>query len=93
VAVDTKKGLITPVVREADAKGLKQISADMNLLKEKAVEGKLTPDEYQVKHDTRKYCVSSAVLQQGGTFTISNMGMKGARQFTAIINPPQVMEI
>ena len=48
VAVDTKKGLITPVVREADAKGLKQISADMSLLREKAVEGKLTPDEYQV---------------------------------------------
>jgi len=48
VAVDTKKGLITPVVREADAKGLKQISADMSLLREKAVDGKLTPDEYQV---------------------------------------------
>ena len=26
----------------------------------------------------------------GGTFTISNLGMFGVRQFTAIINPPQV---
>jgi pyruvate dehydrogenase E2 component (dihydrolipoamide acetyltransferase) len=26
---------------------------------------------------------------QGGTFTISNMGMFGVREFTAIINPPQ----
>jgi len=26
---------------------------------------------------------------QGGTFTISNMGMMGVNQFTAIINPPQ----
>ena len=26
---------------------------------------------------------------QGGTFTISNLGMFGVRQFTAIINPPQ----
>ena len=26
---------------------------------------------------------------QGGTFSISNLGMFGTRQFTAIINPPQ----
>ena len=26
----------------------------------------------------------------GGTFTISNLGMFGVAQFTAIINPPQV---
>ena len=26
---------------------------------------------------------------QGGTFTISNLGMFGIKQFTAIINPPQ----
>ena len=26
---------------------------------------------------------------QGGTFTISNLGMYGVKQFTAIINPPQ----
>ena len=25
----------------------------------------------------------------GGTFTVSNLGMLGVRQFTAIINPPQ----
>lgn len=29
---------------------------------------------------------------QGGTFTISNLGMYGIKQFTAIINPPQVIE-
>lgn len=72
VAVDTDKGLITPVVVNADAKGLKQISSDMHMLRNKALEGKLTPEEYQ-----------------GGTFTISNLGMKGVKQFTAIINPPQ----
>lgn len=27
---------------------------------------------------------------QGGTFTISNLGMFGVEQFTAVINPPQV---
>lgn len=26
---------------------------------------------------------------QGGTFTISNLGMYGVKSFTAIINPPQ----
>ena len=26
---------------------------------------------------------------QGGTFTISNLGMFGVKSFTAIINPPQ----
>ena len=26
----------------------------------------------------------------GGTFTISNLGMFGIKQFTAVINPPQV---
>jgi len=49
------------VVREADAKGLKQISADMRLLREKAVNGKLTPDEYQVK-DTILYFLTYVSL-------------------------------
>ena len=67
MAVDTKKGLITPVVREADAKGLKQISADMGLLREKAVEGKLTPDEYQVR-DLSCVCVSHRLFTTGRYF-------------------------
>jgi len=28
-------------------------------------------------------------ILQGGTFSISNLGMFGVRNFTAIINPPQ----
>lgn len=28
-------------------------------------------------------------MLQGGTFTISNLGMFGVKEFTAIINPPQ----
>ena len=53
VAVDTAKGLITPVVVNADAKGLKQISSDMQTLRNKALEGKLMPEEYMVSID---YC-------------------------------------
>ena len=48
MAVDAGKGLITPVVMNADAKGLKQISSDMKTLRNKAMEGKLMPEEYQV---------------------------------------------
>ena len=33
----------------------------------------------------------SAEEYQGGTFTISNLGMYGIKNFTAIINPPQSM--
>ncbi len=73
VAVATDAGgLITPIVRSADKKGLAAISAEMKDLAARARIGKLMPDEYQ-----------------GGTFSISNMGMFGVREFTAIINPPQ----
>ncbi len=72
VAVGTEEGLITPVIRAAHAKGLREISAEMKALGEKAREKKLKPDEYQ-----------------GGTFTISNLGMFGVTEFNAIINAPQ----
>jgi pyruvate dehydrogenase E2 component (dihydrolipoamide acetyltransferase) len=72
VAVATKGGLITPVVRQAHAKGLEQISNEMKELADKAKDGKLMPEEYQ-----------------GGTFSISNLGMYGIKQFDAVINPPQ----
>ena len=72
VAVATPNGLITPVVRGADNKGLTAISAEMKDFGSRAREGKLMPEDYQ-----------------GGGFTISNMGMMGIKEFSAIINPPQ----
>ncbi|KAJ2928835.1 hypothetical protein H1R20_g8266, partial [Candolleomyces eurysporus] len=72
VAVATPTGLITPIIKDAGAKGLASISAEAKGLAKKARDGKLTPTEYQ-----------------GGTFTISNLGMFGIDHFTAIINPPQ----
>jgi len=72
VAVATDRGLITPIVRNAGAKGLETISNEMKGLAEKARQGKLAPEEYQ-----------------GGTFSISNLGMYGIKQFEAVINPPQ----
>jgi len=72
VAVATPGGLITPIIRNADAKSLSAISAEMKDLAARAREGKLRPEEYQ-----------------GGTFSVSNLGMFGIREFAAVINPPQ----
>ncbi len=72
VAVATPGGLITPIVKAAETKGLATISAEMKDLAGRAREGKLKPAEYQ-----------------GGTFSVSNLGMFGVTDFAAIINPPQ----
>ncbi|MED6309519.1 MAG: 2-oxo acid dehydrogenase subunit E2, partial [Pseudomonadota bacterium] len=72
VAVAIEGGLITPVVRQADNKGLETISSEMKVFSEQAREGKLGPEDYQ-----------------GGTFSISNLGMYGIKDFCAVINPPQ----
>jgi len=47
VAVAAPSGLITPLVRAADAKSLRQISAEMKELAARARAGRLRPDEYQ----------------------------------------------
>ncbi|MEX2449362.1 MAG: pyruvate dehydrogenase complex dihydrolipoamide acetyltransferase [Rhodospirillales bacterium] len=47
VAVATKSGLITPVIRDADNKGLADVSNAMKDLAARAQDGKLTPEEYQ----------------------------------------------
>ena len=72
VAVDTGKGLITPIVTNVESKGLAEISETVKELAARAKAGKLQPHEFQ-----------------GGTITVSNLGMFGINQFTAIINPPQ----
>ncbi|KKJ75496.1 branched-chain alpha-keto acid dehydrogenase subunit E2 [Kiloniella litopenaei] len=72
VAVATPSGLITPIIKAAQNKGLGVISEEMKDLAGRARDGKLKPEEYQ-----------------GGTFSISNLGMFGIKDFSAIINPPQ----
>ncbi|EPY25162.1 pyruvate dehydrogenase E2 component (dihydrolipoamide acetyltransferase) [Angomonas deanei] len=47
VAVATPTGLITPIIRNAQAKGLVEISKEMKALAKKAREGTLQPDEFQ----------------------------------------------
>ena len=71
IAVATPEGLITPVIRDADQKGVDAIAAEVRDLAGRARNRKLRPDEYQ-----------------GSTITISNLGMFGIEEFTAVINPP-----
>jgi pyruvate dehydrogenase E2 component (dihydrolipoyllysine-residue acetyltransferase) len=72
VAVALDDGLITPIIKGADQKGLAQIAQESKDLAERARAGKLKLEEFQ-----------------GGTFSISNLGMYGIREFAAVINPPQ----
>jgi pyruvate dehydrogenase E2 component (dihydrolipoamide acetyltransferase) len=46
-AADTPNGLVVPVIKDADKKGILQISQEMGELAKKARDGKLTPAEMQ----------------------------------------------
>jgi pyruvate dehydrogenase E2 component (dihydrolipoamide acetyltransferase) len=72
VAVAIDEGLITPIIRSANKKGIAEISREVRELAGKARDKKLQPEEYT-----------------GATFSISNLGMFGITEFTAIINPPE----
>lgn len=72
LAVDTEEGLLAPVVRDVDAKSLRQIASETKSLIEGARQQRLAHG-----------------AMQGGTFTITNLGMYGIDAFTPIINLPQ----
>lgn len=72
VAVAVEEGLITPIVHDADRKGVADIAAEVRELAGRAREKKLKPEEYT-----------------GATFSVSNLGMFGIHEFTAVINPPE----
>jgi pyruvate dehydrogenase E2 component (dihydrolipoamide acetyltransferase) len=71
MAVAVPGGLFTPVIRAAETKTLRQISAESKDLAGRARSKKLAPHEYQ-----------------GGSSSVSNLGMFGIREFAAVINPP-----
>ncbi len=72
IAVSVEDGLMTPVIRDADQKGIAEISKEVRELAARAREKKLQPEE-----------------MSNGTFSISNLGMFGIEEFTAVINPPE----
>ncbi len=71
VAVAVDEGLLVPVIRHADIKGMAEINTEVKDLAGKARDKKLQPSDWE-----------------GNTFTISNLGMFGIEEFTAIINSP-----
>jgi pyruvate dehydrogenase E2 component (dihydrolipoamide acetyltransferase) len=72
VAVSIPGGLISPIVRNAEAKSLSEISNEIRELSQRAKERRLKPADYE-----------------GGVSAVSNLGMFGVKNFTAVINPPQ----
>ena len=72
LAVDTKRGLLVPVIKDADRKNLAQIVRESQELIKRAREGNSLPEDLD-----------------GGTFTLTNLGMYDIDAFTPIINLPQ----
>jgi len=72
IAVASPRGLVTPIVHQADRMAIDQIAQASAALIDKARAGRLAYADLD-----------------GGTFTISNLGMFGIESFDAIINPPQ----
>lgn len=72
VAVQTEHGLMAPVIRNTNLKGISEIATEIKEIAARARDNKLRMDELS-----------------GGTFTISNLGMYGVHNFSAIVNPPQ----
>ena len=72
-AVDTERGLLTPVIRDASTLNISQLAQTIADKAERVRSNKLTPDELQ-----------------GGTFTLTNTGSRGALFDTPVVFLPQV---
>ena len=75
LAVDTPRGLMVPVLRNADELSLKGLSNNLKALAEGCRKGGIDPGLLQ---------------STAGSFTVSNLGNYGVEMFTPIINVPQV---
>lgn len=73
VAVATPTGLLTPIVKNADTKGLVKISEEVKDLAKRAKINKLAPQEFQ----GGTICISNMGMNDA------------VSMFTSIINPPQ----
>jgi len=74
-AVDTERGLLVPVVRNADDLKLEGLSSRLKALAEKAKKGNIEPE---------------LINSEAATFTVSNLGAYGVEMFTPVLNVPQV---
>ncbi len=75
LAVDTDRGLMVPVLPNADRLSLPGLSDSLKELADKAKQGSISPD---------------LLVPEAATFTVSNLGNYGVEMFTPVINLPQV---
>jgi pyruvate dehydrogenase E2 component (dihydrolipoamide acetyltransferase) len=74
IAVDTDRGLMVPVIRNADDLKLKALATQMKAMSENCRKGNVDPD---------------LLRSENASFTISNLGAYGVELFTPVINLPQ----
>jgi len=74
-AVDTPRGLLVPVVVEAEKLSLVELSAEMQKIAGQCHSGSIDPD---------------LLSNELATFTVSNLGAYGVEMFTPVVNLPQV---
>jgi len=75
LAVDTERGLMVPVIRNADDLSIQGLSSQIKSLANSCKKGSIQPE---------------LIASESGTFTISNLGMYGIEMFTPVLNIPQV---
>ncbi len=75
VAVDTPRGLMVPVVRNADGMDINQLSEELRRVADAARKGNIDP---------------GLIQSTAASFTVSNLGNYGVEMFTPVINLPQV---
>ena len=74
LAVDTERGLMVPVIRNADDLSVTGLSNSLKAVAESCRKGNVNPD---------------ILAPEAGTFTVSNLGNYGVEMFTPVINLPQ----
>lgn len=74
LAVDTDRGLMVPVVRNADDLSIIGLAAQFKEMAAACRNGSINPD---------------ILSPEAGTFTVSNLGSYGVEMFTPVINLPQ----
>jgi pyruvate dehydrogenase E2 component (dihydrolipoamide acetyltransferase) len=75
IAVDTPRGLMVPVVKNAGDMDLPKLSTELKSVADSCKKGRIDPELLQ---------------STAATFTVSNLGNYGVEIFTPVINLPQV---
>jgi len=74
IAVDTDRGLMVPVIRNADDLSIQGLSNQMREIAAACKKGSVNPE---------------LLASEAATFTVSNLGNYGVEMFTPVINLPQ----